>query len=595
MLFSLTFNNNGNIIDVRKFTYALSDGYLFAEVIGLKNIVRDNGRDMAFLKAFMLISPFIFGGFHVWVSAVYSVCLCGYIAYRSMKSGKKIHINVGVTLLALLLVSVSYLVVSLWAVDSGTAIYGFVKILPVALFGLIASECSSSERTEILGVVPYGAATMGVVSYALSFIPWFSKYFLVAERLGGFFQYPNSFAVYCLAGLAVLLTKEKIQLKHWCLSALLIGIILLTGSRTVFVFLVLTVLILFFKLQSANKIRLLCLVGGAVALSLFIVIITDNVQTVGRLLTISLESSTLQGRLLYYKDALPVILKNPFGLGYYGYYYSQGAFQTGVYSVAYIHNEFLQLLLDIGWIPSFVLFLVFGVSLLSKATTFTQKIVLFIILGHSFFDFDLQFISVFFVLILVLDFESCRKYKLSLPKTAVFVFAGIFTVISLYFGLINSLFLLNKYSAVEKLYGKDTQSQVYLITESDNYNEIIRYADSVLSRNKYIAIVYDAKANDSYKQGDIQSVIEYKWRAIECAPYSIEEYNDFCAKLIPVIDAYRNMGDNVSADFCEDTLIEIKDRLTEVKNKTSSFAWKIKDKPELELSEEYNEYIARLE
>ena len=46
----------------------------------------------------------------------------------------------------------------------------------------------------------------------------------------------------------------------------------------------------------------------------------------GRFLTTSLHSSTLLGRLLYAQDALPVILRHPFGLGYRSYTYMQGSF-----------------------------------------------------------------------------------------------------------------------------------------------------------------------------------------------------------------------------------------------------------------------------
>ena len=125
-------------------------------------------------------------------------------------------------------------------------------------------------------------------------------------------------------------------------------------------------------------------------------------------------------------------------------------------------------------------------------------------------------------------------------------------------------------------------------------DEIIQYADSIISRNKCVAIAYDAKANEAYEQGDIQTMIEYKWNAVKYAPYSIEEYEDFCLKLISVIEPYRTMGDEASAEFCEKTIIEIKDRLEEVEKNTSSFGWKIKNKPEFQLSEECNEYIERI-
>lgn len=554
----------------------------------MKNMILLKKDKDLFLKLFLLFSPFLFGGYHIWTSALFAIVLAVYMVC-TISTKEKVSINI--SLLSLLLLPVAYLVVSLWAVDSGTAVYGFVKLLPVGLFGLIVSSKTKEEKESLFDCVPLSAAVMGVVSYGLSFVPSLEDYFLVATRLGGFFQYPNTFAIYCIVGIAVLLTKEKVAAKQWTLSAILTGLVFLTGSRTSFVFLVFTVAALFFKVQKKNKIKLLVLFGTAVAASLVIVIITDSIQTVGRFLTISLESSTLLGRLLYYKDALPVILKNPFGLGYYGYYFSQGSFQTGVYSVAFIHNEFLQLLLDIGWVPSLLFFCVLALSLFSKKTAFTQKLILFIIAGHSFFDFDLQYTTVFFILILCFDFETFAVTSYRLKKSVAIILTVAVSVVALYFGLINVLFLLDKYEVIEKIYGKDTQSQIFLITEADNYDEIVVLADSITERNKYISIAYSAKSNYAYSEGDILKMIEEKEKAIAVSKYSIDEYNDYCTKLIGAVNAYNEIGDEESALYCAKKILEIKDDLAELEENTSSFAFKIQRKPSFELLEEYEEYI----
>ena len=321
-----------------------------------------NNTEINIFKGLMFFTPFLFGGYHIWTSALFVVLLSVYLILFSLKS----KVNISLTLASLMLLPVSYLVTSLWAVDSSTALYGFVKFLPVALFGFAVAPLKKEDKEKITDVIPYSAVAMGILSYALSFVPDLSESLLVAERLGGFFQYPNSFACFCLIGIPILLLKEKVTYKNWLVSALLIGIILLTGSRTVFVLLVFVAAAVLLKINRKYRIRLIALLGGALVLSVIIVFVTDSVQTVGRFLTISLESSTLLGRLLYYKDALPVILKKPFGLGYYGYYFSQGSFQTGVYSVAFIHNELLQMLLDIGWLPTAFFFFVAVKSLFSK-------------------------------------------------------------------------------------------------------------------------------------------------------------------------------------------------------------------------------------
>ncbi len=546
---------------------------------------------LIYLKAFLFLSPFFFGGYHIWTSALFSAVLTVYLILFSREGKNEKKTVISLSLLSVLLIPVSYLLTSLWAVDSGTAVYGFVKFLPIALFAFAVLPFSREEKTELFDVVPYSAATMGVLSYALSLIPSLSPYFLVAERLGGFFQYPNSFACYCLIGIPILLLKEKTTYINWLLSAVLVGIILLTGSRTVFILLMAVSVIILIKIQSRHKIRLLALIGGIVCVSLTVALLTDNLQTIGRYLTISAESSTLLGRLLYYKDALPVILKRPFGLGYYGYYFSQGSFQNGVYSVAFIHNELLQLLLDIGWIPALLFAYTLIKNLLSKKTGTTEKIILLIICGHSMLDFDLQFVAVFLILILSLDLGAEKVLAVKLNRKVLAAVCVLLAAVSVYFGLINGLFLVGKYEAVDKIYGNDTQSKIFLMTDEKDYDEINEYAESILKSNKYVSVAYSAKANYYFKKGDIKSFIEYKEKAIDCSQYSIDEYNDYCGKLLSAVSLYLKSGDTESAQFCAEKIIGIEKSLLQVKAETDALAWKIKDKPELELKKEYSEYI----
>lgn len=551
---------------------------------------RDNLK-MNYLKAFVFFSPFLFGGYHIWTSAVFSLLLFIYVLLFGFSDKGRIKEKLSLTFLSLALIPLAYLVVSLWAVDSGTAVYGFAKFLPVALFAFILIPLSKDEKAELIDVIPYSAVAMGIVSYALSFMPLFSEQFLVASRLGGFFQYPNSFACFCLTGIPIVLLKEKLTYKNWIVAILLVGIIFLTGSRTVFLLLLAVSAFLLFRMQSKNRIRLAVLLSGAVAVSMIVVLVTDNLQTIGRYLTISLESSTLLGRLLYYRDALPVILKHPFGLGYYGYYFSQGAFQSGVYSVAFIHNDLLQLFLDIGWIPTLLFVFVVVRSFLSENNGVAEKTIMSIICAHSLFDFDLQFISVFLVLVLTLDFETHQLITVKITNRVTVIILTVVIAVSSYFGAINSLFFMKKYDTVNKIYGNDTQSQIFLMTDEDDYEIINSYADSIISRNRYVSVAYSAKANYALKNGDIKSFIDYKENAIGCALYSIDEYNDYCGKLLMALNMYLKAGDRESAVFCAEKVSGIEDMLAEVRDNTDSLAWKIKDKPELELKEEYAEYI----
>ncbi len=556
-------------------------------------IKKDN---LLFLKIIIILSSFLIGGYHLAVSCGISVLLLLYMLYVSFTEREKSKMQIGLTVVSIVILVVSYLLVTIWAIDRGTAIYGFFKILPVGLFALIVSSYDKSKRMELLECIPLTAAVNGILAYALSFIPALSDYFLVAERLGGFFQSPNAFAVFCLAGIIVLMTSEKINAKKWVLTVVLMLLVFLTGSRTGFIFLVFTISFLVFTIKNKKaKRNILLALSGIIVLSIIIVFVTDSVQTVGRFLTISLESSTFLGRLLYYLDAIPVIFKNPLGLGYYGYYFSQGSFQTGVYSVAFVHNSILQFLLDVGFIPTILFVSALGVSLFSKNSNLRQKLLILVVFGHSLFDFDLEFTAVFLVLVLAMDFEALNKKELPYDKIVVSIVSSVFILTSVYFGFVNTLYLLDEYKAVEKIYGFDTLSKVQLIIQEKDITLLEEYANDVINNNGYLAIAYDVKANAAYKKGDFEKVVEYKDKALECAPYSLEEYTDYCDKMIVGISLYEDFGDTYSVEFCKNKLVSVKEKAEKTKEKTSALGWKIYDKPQLELPANYIKAIKACE
>ncbi len=548
--------------------------------------------DSNFLKAFLLVCAFLVGGFHMAVSCVLTVIILFFLIYKSFTQKDFSVIKPNAVLLTIGLIVFSYLISTIWAIDRGTAIYGFFKVLPVGLFAAVLSMYDKTTRNEVLESVPYVAVANGVLAYGLSFVPALSEYFLVADRLGGFFQSPNIFAAFCLVGIIVLLTSEKINAKNLILTALLVVIILLTGSRTVFIFLILTIAVLVLKIKNRKvKLSVLGILLFVIGASVVVVLVTGNMQTVGRFLTISLESSTLLGRILYYLDAIPVILKNPFGLGYYGYYFTQGSFQTGVYSVAYVHNSVLQFFLDIGFVPAIAFVALVVASFFSKNTDFRQKLVLFVLFGHSLLDFDMEFAAIFMVLILALDFDLLKIKTVECHPYAVTGVSLVLVLLSVYFGIVNTMFLFGEHKAVDKIYGHDTMAKMYLITNETNESICVKYADEIIAENGYLAIAYDVKANEAYGKGDFQKVMDYKNKAIECSPYSIDEYKDFCEKLFVGVSLYSNANDFASANACKKELIEIQEKLEDVEENTNEIAWKIQDTPQLKLPAEYVKQI----
>lgn len=544
-------------------------------------------------QVFLLASPFLCGGFYEGVSCLFSVILTGYLLYLLKKSGV-IIIKINLTWISMLLLVIAYGVSVIWAVDHGMAVLGFVKFLPLLLFLTIIMQIQGG-REALLDMVPLAGGFMTVLSSVLGQIPLWRDYFWVNKRLAGFFQYPNAFALYLIAGTVILAGKDVWNRRQIINIIVLLSGIVLTGSRTSF-FILLAVLAgytVFHKNSGLRKVLLL-LMAGLAALTGLYVMLTGNVSNVGRYMTSFTNTSTFLGRLLYFKDALPVILRHPLGLGYMGYYYLQGSFQTGVYSVLHIHNELLQVFLDVGWIPAVLLAAAAVKSFLAKQTGLTRRMLLFAVSVHCMFDFDLQFIVIGFVLLLAMDTESGDERRIA-SKVWIPAAAGILMGVSCWFGIVSGFYRWGEYETAAALYPGCTDAWLKMLPRAKDEDEMERLADNILELNQSASLAYSAKARLAYAEGDFESMIEYKQKAIALARYELEEYLDYFDMLYVGVQLYEQAGDEESAEFCRQKLLEIPDMMEEVLDETDELAYKIKDKPDLALPEEYQEMLLFME
>lgn len=532
------------------------------------------------LHFLFVISPFLIGMYYEWTSCIAAVFLSAYLIYCRKISGQIIFPK-SPMMYACLTVVCAFILSPLWAVDKGMTVFGAVKFLPLPLFCMALAQVNSDERQKLINAVPIIGAIMTVISFPLSFVPILKDYLLVGGRLAGFFQYSNTYAIYLLVGIVIAVGSDWIAKKKLVISAVLLVGIFLSGSRTVFILLAAAAVIYLIKSKNKNlKIALSGVFGAILLVAIIYALITKSFDTVGRFLTSSLLSSTFLGRLLYYKDALPVILHHPFGLGYMGYYFLQGSFQTGVYSVVNIHNEFLQILLDIGWVPFAVCVWALIKSFLGRDAVTKSAIAVIII--HCLLDFDLQFVSVCFVLILLSFGSDVPAVKIK--KNVVIYSAGIVILtVSIYFGSAEMLMYLKNYDMATQIYPAYTSAYIQKISEADTVDEASAIADKIICLNDSVSIAYSAKSRKAFADGDIQLMTEYKKKAISLAVYSIEEYREYREMLEIAEDLYLNAGDELSAEYCQRCNSDIEVMLEKVKNNTSKLAYMIDDKPELEM------------
>lgn len=560
-----------------------------------KQQIKKNNISARPLWWFLFLTPFAFGLYYEFTACLAGVFLCGYsLAFVCQR--RELVFRISVESIAITLIVLGYLFASFWAVDSGMAWTGFLKFFPLLPFWYLWTQLESGQRRAMFSSIPLSGIVMTLLSYPTRWIAALEPHFFSADRLGGFFQYSNSFALFLLLGIIVLVfDPHRLWQRLIGIAVLLFGI-LVTGSRTVFFVLIAVVLILCI---GNKKIRwpLVGITAGLVVASVLVVIFTGNTQTVGRFLTTSLSSSTLVGRFLYYLDALPVIARHPFGLGYLGYFYMQPEFQTGVYVVRFIHNDYLQLFLDIGWVPAVGFAAALVKSFCSRKNDFFRRILMLAVGAHICFDFDLQFLNIFFVLLMALDCESGREKKLALKRAVQYVLAGITCALSgvfLYFSYALFAAYRGDHEKAAELYPQYTESQVALLAQAPTPKRAEILANQILDQNPYVPLAYDAKALISAMAGDYEAMIAYKDRSIGIARYTAYEYVDYYNLLCRGLEEAVESGDSVHAEQCRSKLKELPGIMQAIVNSSSSLAWRIDDKPELTLPEEALAYIDQL-
>ncbi len=565
------------------------------------------------LYAFLFLIPFVMGGYMVWCSALATsillIVLCcespeahlrktrsqnkpPFPFHRTGKEDgagnwKDRRKGFDDAMVPLICLPVMLLAATFWGVDRGQAWFGFVKFLPMPLFLAAVRRIPEKGKRELWDAVPSGGIVMTVVSVAVWCIPATRGWVQVNGRLAGFFQYPNAYAIYLLCGILVRMEQPFGKRHRDALSYLVLTAgLLLSGSRTALVLAGAAMLGLLWHKRGKVRIGMvLSILAGGIFLLLFLLTMTGNSWVLKRYLILPVHSSTFLGRLLYAADALPVIAGHPLGLGYQGYYFLQGSFQTGVYAVRHVHNELLQLLLDVGWLPA--AFMLYALWKAFRRLGYYKRLILIVLLCHSLFDFDFQFLSLGCILTLLMEEGEGRQTRLSCgrPERKAIVSALALAFLCLWVGAADFLAYMKYPAVVVRIYPAHTESWMALLGGAEGPEELNRIADRILQYNQCVSFAYDAKATAAYLEGDTQKLVDHKLRAIGLARYETEKYEDYFEKLFILFQLYRDAGMTRSADYCRERLMEIPAMLEQVKANSSKLAWEIYDKPQLDLPE----------
>lgn len=532
------------------------------------------------LTVLFVLAPFCLGVFYEALSALLALLLLIRLAVSFRKNGM-LTIRFSLPLLAAAVIAGGFLISTFWAVDRGMAPLGFVKFLPFPLFLLCFAQPDAPSGERLLRTVPGSAAVMTVVSFLLGQIP--SLYDIVFEgrRLAGFFQYSNSFALFLLLGVLILLQAEKTwkMREILCLLILFAGIAF-SGSRTTMLLLGAAVLGNL-VLQKKDRLRRF-LPAGALALTVLLGVLGDP-ESVGRFLRLFGDGAgTLTTRLLFWHDALPLILTHPFGLGYLGWHFLQGSVQTGVYSTMFVHNEYLQILLDVGWLP-FLLTVAAAVRCLIRSG-WKRRILLAFFLLHCAMDFDLQFMALGLILLAIPEPEG-REFKIG--KFAAVVCCLLLTACCLYFGTAAALQRLGVHRAAVTLYPGETLSQIEILKEEDTPDGMGARADAILRSNRTVSLAWSAKARTAAAHGDLDGMMFAKREAIRLARFDRAEYLDYIDLLAEAQEAWTARGDTAKAAQCDSEMRAVLSSMEEAEASLSGLGRSVPQQPDMSLPPEY--------
>lgn len=564
------------------------------------------------LLAAFCVFPFFYGMYYEFCGAIATVVLAVILLAGTRKERNlQIERTVGISL-ALLFLS-GYLVTCIWAVDSGMAFLGVFKLLWIVLLLLGIQQTDSGYRDKLMHTIPYVGGIMCLAGFAGFLVPCFNEHLFSNNRLGGFFQYPNTFALFLLIGIVILCNQKQPSFHDYILTIVLTVGIGVTGSRIVFV---LTVLAFLFMIIKNRNWKLAAGAAFLVVMLAVVVLLTGDSDSIGRITTFSLTDSTLIGRILYVRDALPLLLKHPFGMGYMGYYYTENEIQTGFYTVRYLHNDLIQIGLDIGWIPMGIYLAAVGKTLLSKTVSGTKKLVLAVIFVHSLLDFDYSYTVILAIVLLIMedvqwqpvrhsvlqkqmaqDLVPQRQSAFFMTWKQVFVkrgrilaLLGVLVLPAVYMTVPMLAAYMEKPSLAVSWYPWYTDEQLKLLSESEDVEEVDALADRILKQNATCALAYQAKAMTAYCLDDYEGVIKWQKEAIARDYFRYEVYLNYAYMLYDGMVSMEE-EDPALSKKCARELARLPEYLNEAKGKISRLGSMIDDQPELSVDEALAELL----
>ena len=484
-----------------------------------------------------------------------------------------------------------------WGVDRGQVALGVVKLFAIFIGAVLFMQLSKRQRRELRDDIPRVMCAVLVLGVPFCFVPALRNYFLTEGRYGSFLQYPNTMALLCLLG-AVIMLEKVVQRRgrrvEYVEIVLLAMGILVSGSRIVFVLTALTFVIYLLRYRALRRILLIGAAAAVLTVGVYLAV-TGDTAVVGRFLTIFTNNNSLLCRLLYARDAFPMLLDYPLGMGAGGYASLAGTYATGVYQVRYVHNDILQIALDWG-LPALALFLTAAVLSFRRGVCgFEGRMVWTLVIGHSLLDFDLQYAVVVLVLLLYADLYDAKPLMLHrAERRFVISLCGVCGAVLLYVGTAVGLGHLGLTQISLSLLPFQTDLRSRVITQSTDLQIVQTQAQYILSQDAHNPQALSAMATVCYVTGDGVQSGEYFLRAIAAQPYERELYTQMVRALSASIAQAQEAEDTTRMLQMMGQIDEMARLRSQTLNETSALGHRLEHKPDLSLSAQEEAYISQV-
>ncbi|MCR5282672.1 MAG: O-antigen ligase family protein [Lachnospiraceae bacterium] len=642
--------------------------------MGKKANPKTHNKMLALPVAFL---PFAMGLSWHYLMYAAGILFWGMLLYECRKN-KALTIRFDIGIIGMLGFFCCVLLCNLFAADHEGALAGTLRWLCGAGFLLLlmqkTGDAKANEAEEdLFAYLPASACIMLIVCMVCYPAEGLRNVFFYNGRLSGFFGYPNTCGLFYLLAIAKLsaqgargadlsLKKEAGQKQTGLTNLLVIQMILLlagllwTGSRTTFVLFLLYLVyqtgsLLARHRKAAGKnglltgtqkptgnpnrfghlVPVLCSVAALLAVFGY-VWLTKDLKGFGRLLRISLTEKDLLERLLFWRDALFMVKDHPFGVGFGGYHALRPLYQSGAYMTRYVHNDWLQIVVDYGILAGgcMVFALIRGafhkpadteeVSDGGKsggeigekekhqvAGRKENRELLCLLALHLLFDFDLQFGCVMIWLIALLYEASDKSNTLTwrwgysqrklsgktdrADRTALIVRPALTSLCILcigslsYFGLSDLCLRCGDAGTAYRINPMDSEAADEVMTQLLDHAQAADIAERVLVFNPYDKTAWRMKAYAAYEAGQYEDMKTALGKTLDLEPYNAVAYEDAIELCYAAMRSCEKAQQIRRAAMLRDEILAIDNLRRQRKKNVSTLAILAKDRPDLRLSE----------